>query len=1113
MKNLDLYTDSQRNAILHDNGNMLVSASAGSGKTMVVIQRILRLITEGNVSVDKILAVTFTNAAASEMKEKLKSEILKLLSEKNDAFLKSQLDKINTASISTIHSFCYDLIKRYFYEIGLDASVKLVDEKENDKIASEALDSLFDRLYEENNQDFFETLTYFTKKRKDGYLRSLILSLYKFSDSESDLNEVYRITKTTHENVYDLMFNKVFKKAVLELNGAQNLLTAVINSFSVDEKRKGFSIALNEKLNALKDAKTPEEFIELYETGKVSLPSSKVLEVEATDNLKYVYALINDICGEVKSAFSCSREEIETKAKKGLSVVEKLFNLTTEFKNEYQNLKTENNVVDFSDLQKYALKLLENESILKDVKSRYEYIFVDEYQDVNDIQERLVNLISSNNLFMVGDSKQSIYAFRGCNPKFFIEKYKNYTEEQGGKAISLDNNFRSSSSVINTVNNIFSDVFTQDFSGLDYAKNPMIYGELYKNYKGKAVYHLINDKPKIKEENQVKGVYSVIENYNPKTTKEYGEEEGLVVNLINDIVGKEYYDIKEKDENKRIKKFTYGDICILARSNNGLVTSVLSALRDSNIPTTVGGKKSIGEYPEVKVLISLVSALCFINQDIPLATIMLNLWDFTEEELTIIREKRGRNQSFYESVKALSTGGSELSNKLNNFLLDFDRIRLIAEFVSANEILTKVVSETEWDAKLLSQPFGVEKLKRVERFIAESIIGENKMNVKEFNDYIAKSVEDITVTEVAGDDTVKFMTEHSSKGLEYPCVIVIGNDTTFNSSDVKSTFILDRDYGIVTKIYNPDTMIIEDNPVASVIKAEYKIKRAVEEARVLYVALTRAKCELHVIARAKNVKELREPSLFTKANKPSDFLSQRDTECVFYNGEDLVLTVDSQGVAVAGNKINENLSSMIRENLTYTYPHLNDTVIPLKTSVSDVNNNLEDEYFKTITIFTSDNAERGTAYHKVLEKINFYAEDLSTEIDKVLNGGDFTEREKSFIDKAKVLEILSMEIFKQIKDYSLFKEKKFYCLVDGTDLGYLSSQKVLVQGIIDLLCEKDNEIILIDYKLSSIESDIDLIKKYKMQLLLYKRAVETITGKKVTKTYLINILQNRIVEL
>ncbi len=1112
MKNLELYTDSQRNAILHDNGNMLVSASAGSGKTMVVIQRILRLITECNVGVDKILAVTFTNAAASEMKEKLKGEILKLLSEKNDTFLKCQLEKINTASISTIHSFCYDLIKRYFYEIGLDASVKLIDEKESDKLASEAMDLLFDRLYEEGNKEFFETLTYFTKKRKDSYLRSLILSLYKFSDGESNLNEVYALTKTTHENVYDLMLDKVFNRALIELDGVQYLLEKVINSFKVDVKRKAFAVRLNETLIQLKGTKTPKEFIEIYENCKTSLPSNTVVEEESTNSLKQVNAVICDIVDEVKSAFSCSREEIEIKAQKGLSVVEKLFNLTIEFKREYQNLKAENNVVDFSDLQKFALQLLQNENILSAVKSRYEYIFIDEYQDVNEIQERLINLIASNNLFMVGDSKQSIYAFRGCNPKFFIEKYKNYTDKAGGQAISLDNNFRSSNAVIKTVNNIFSEVFTQDFSGLDYAKNPMIYGELYKNYQGKAVYHLINDKPKTNSVNQVKGVYSVMENYNPVTVKEYGEEESLVVNLVNDIVGKEYYDVKEKDEGKRVKKFTYGDICILARSNNTLVNNVLSALRDSSIPTTVGGKKSIGEYPEVKVMISLVTAICFINQDIPLATVMLNLWDFTEEELIIIREKCGRKRSFYECVKALSLGSGALSQKLKNFLLDFDKIRLVAEFVSANEILTNAVSETGWDAKLLSEPFGVEKLKRVERFIAESIIGENKMNIKEFNDYISKSVEDITVTEVTGDDTVKFMTEHSSKGLEFPCVIIVGNDTLFNSSDVKSTFITDRDYGVVTKIYNPETMIVEDNPVANLIKAEYKFKRAVEEARVLYVALTRAKCELHVIARAKNVKPLRDASTFTKANKPSDFLSQSDTECILYSGEDLSLSVDSKGIAVAGNKVNENLSNMIRENLTYKYPHIKDTVIPLKTSVSEVNANFDDEYFKTVSIFTSENAERGTVYHKVLEKCNFYAPDLSLEVDNVISNG-FSEKEKSLIDKQKILNILNMDIFKQIKGYKLSKEKKFYCLVNGEELGYLSNEKVLVQGVIDLLCEKDNEIILIDYKLSSIADDNDLIKKYKTQLTLYKKAVEIITGKKVSKTYLINILQDRVVEI
>lgn len=1107
-------TTNQRLAILHDDGNMLVSASAGSGKTMVVIQRIVRLIIDKKIDVDKILAVTFTNAAASEMKEKLKKEILSILSEKNDEFLKEQLDKVNTSSISTIHSFCYDLIKKYFFEIGLDASVKLIDEKESDKLSSEALSNLFDRYYEEGNQDFFEGVEFFTKKRKDKNLREAILKLYKFSLEESSLDAVYEKTKYSHENAYNLIIDKIFTPALSRLHELENEFDKVIALCDADLMRKNYLIEIKDQMIGLQSLKTPKEVVGAY--IKRDLPRQGKLSPEVYNELKRVKGEFDSVIFNLGDANSLDREVIEKNAKQGFKIAEKLFWLTREFKTEYEKLKGENNVLDFSDLQKYALKLLENPKILESVKEKYEYIFVDEYQDVNDVQEKIITLISKDNLFMVGDSKQSIYAFRGCNPKFFVDKFKRFEDNVGGKAVPLDNNFRSSSAVISSVNKIFSDVFTTEFSGIDYSKNPMIYGGLYKEFEGNVVYHLVEDKSK-SEKQEVKGVYSVAKNYNPTAVKKYGEEAALIVKLITDIVGTKYYDIKANvDEGEDpIKTYNYKDICILSRSmgvKNTLIQNVTSALIDFKIPVTIGGKNKIAKYPEIQALISLVSAICFINQDIPLATVMLNFWGFTEDELSLIRKEYINEQYFYSCVKNYASKTDNLGIKVSNFLQALDKFRLIAEFVSANEILTKVVSETEWDAKLLSKPFGKEKLKRVERFIAESVVGETKMNIKEFNDYLEKSVEDITITETAGDDTVKFMTEHASKGLEFPCVIVIGADTEYNDNDVIGDYIYDREFGVVTKIFYPDTMLKADNPLKIVVKEEYALKTAVEEARVLYVALTRAKCDLHVIAKAKNVSEERDLKKIKRANKPSDFLSRKDAKCVIYNGDDLTIMCDGKGTSVAGNKIDENLSTMIRENLTYTYPHLNDTVIPLKTSVSSVNSHLEDEYFETVSIFKGDNAERGTAYHKVLEKINFYAEDLSSELDSVLDKY-FTETEKSFIEKQRVLDILDMQIFKEIKDYTLFKEKKFYCLVSGEELGYLSSEKVLVQGIIDLLCEKDNEIILIDYKLSSIVNDNDLVKKYKTQLELYKKAVETITGKKVTKTYLVNILQNKVVKL
>lgn len=1114
MIDLKKYTKSQKQAVLHDSGNLLVSASAGSGKTMVIIDRIVRLITENKAKVDEILAMTFTKAAASEMKEKLKKALLKEFNETGDLKLKKQLDRVNASSISTIHSFCGDLIKKYFYLVGLDASFEVVDEKKANKLASEAIDNLFSKLYEERDKEFLDLLSIYSVKRKDYELRKIVLSLYYFAESEGSIEKVYSLSEQTHLNIYPLMVESSYKLCKNLLLDSERFIDLAIDGFKTDKKRKEFALLIKNHIQTLKLVDDVNYVYDCFKEINTKLPQNSVIENEATSLLKEGHALFKE-SKKALSILEVGDNEVAKKAQRGLSVLKALVNLAVKFREEFSKTKLENNAVDFSDLQKYALILLKDENVLNEVKSKYKYVFIDEYQDVNDVQESLVSLISNENVFMVGDSKQNIYAFRGCDTKYFTEKYKNYENNLGGRVLDLDYNFRSAPEIIKVVNNLFKSVFTEDFCKINYEKSPMIYGELYNGYQGKVLYHLIEDKKeeltKTPEDNK-RGVYSVIEDCKPNFATNYGEEEALVTKLITDIVGTPYYDIKEKDESKRYKNFTFGDICILTRSNGRLIDKILSALLSCDIPVSLEGKHSIGGYPEVKVLISLISAICQINQDIPLATIMLNMWDFTDEELCEIRQIGGKKNNFYSCVKRVKEKGGELGEKISGFLKDFEELRLISEFVSANEVLNRAVSKTDWDAKLLSQPYGKQKLKRVERFIAESASVDGKMNVKDFNDYILKSIDDIKIAESTGEDTVKIITEHSSKGLEYPCVIIVGCDVEYNSQDVKTSVIMDRNYGVSTRIYDAESMTFEENPVTIFIKNDYKYRRAVEEARVLYVAMTRAKCELHVIAREKNVKEEHEFSLFSSAQRPSDFLARSDAECVIYPAGALSLVKNERKNKVISGEVNKELSSSIKDSLTYEYPYIKDTKIPLKTSVSSANNK-DDEYYKTVNVFFESSAEKGTAYHKILELCNFDSDDLTGEVDRILTLNNFTKEQLSLIDKNKVLDILNITIFKTFKNSVVSKERKFCCLMDSSKLGYDSKEKVLVQGVIDLFLEDADGITLIDYKLSTIQKDEDLLRKYKTQMQLYKFAIETITGKRVKKVYILNILSGKLVEL
>lgn len=1008
-------TPSQRKAILHGKGNALVSASAGSGKTFVVIERIIRLISEENVGIDKILAMTFTNLAADEMKEKLKKALIDYFNETGDNKIKEEISKIPTADISTIHSFCNNLLKRYFYVLGLDANFKLIDEKENSVLKKQAIDDLFESFYEEKNEKFLKIIDILSRSRRDDNVKEIILDIYNFCEQNDGIEEIYQKTLKTHNDL--------------------------INSG----------------------------------------------EYEGLENLQEKNKIIAD-----------------------LSLCENLFFVVKEYEKVYQNAKKDLNVVDFEDIIKLAIKLLENDDVREELKNKYSYIFVDEYQDVNYLQEKLINLISNDNLFMVGDSKQSIYAFRGCNPKFFMEKFEKYKNGQGGTAISLDKNFRSASKILEYVNNVFSRVMVKDLCGYDYSENPMEYGGLYDNNEGEAVVHLYNDDTeKEKEEVTEYPVYSVV-NDNQKVAKKYSKDALLVYKIISEKYGKsEYYDIKEK----KFKKVGYGDICVLGRSKSA-VEKIVEILVDMKIPVTSGGEESLSGYPEVKVMNDLVSYLNNACQDVPLASTLINFGNFNETELAEIRRRGGRRKSFYECVNLCVQNEDGLSQKLKLFLDKIAKYRLIAEFATASEVLYKIIRETDFDARLLATEYGERKLLRVETFINQSVTLNGNLSIKKFGEFLETSFNDLKINESSGEDTVKVMTCHASKGLEYPIVIAVGLASRFNNEDKSKTVFLNKNLGISARSFSETDKVRSKNVVNDLILNDYEINRSLEESRLLYVTLTRAKYELHLVVSDKNLSDGNIEKI-VKATKNTDFLTETDGDVITHLESTLTVQDTTEGKDTAGVEADEDLANKIYENLTYEYPYPLDTVLPVKRSVSAINEH--DEYYETTSLFGETSSEKGTAYHRFLELCSFDSEKVESELNLYKESGLITEEEYTLLSVEKLKNILKMPIFENIKVSSVLREQKFCLLQKPSEIGLTSSSEdaeILVQGVIDLMVyNNDNTVTLCDYKLSTVKEETDLIKTYEKQLLLYKKAIEIIFKKQVKEVYLINILQEKIIKV
>ncbi len=1113
MRDYSYLTPSQKQAIFYDNGNLLVSASAGSGKTHVVIERIIRLVTEKNVGIDRILAVTFTNLAASEMKEKLKKALILAFNESGDVRYKYELEKISMADISTIHSFCLNLLKKYFYKLGIDASFEVLDAKKCKKLQGEAMSSLFEALYGENDSDFTLLVNLFGGKRNDKGLRKIISGIYSFALNDLGLESLKEKTLNSHLNLLEIIKEDILPSVNKEAQSYLDAFNNILRLLDGDEKRVEICNKAIVLASSLSLTSNLFEFSKLYCGFELKLTSSKPKNKAVADEFKN---LINDFKGfysTILNNFNVSEEEAKIQAQQNVKIINALFDVANRYSEYYTQLKNEENGVDFSDLEVLTYKLLQNEDIAQEVKTKYDYVFVDEYQDVNAIQEKIISKIINDNAFLVGDSKQSIYAFRGCNPKFFIDKYESYKNGIGGSAISLDYNFRSAKNIIDLTNKVFSDVFTTQFSGFDYAKNPMVYGNGYADFKGETVIHLIEDDEKEVEEFSNKKVYSVIDSFKGLTKKEYGKQEILTVNLVRELLKTTYYDIKEPCKDKRIKPVDFKDICILVRGVNGYGEAVVSALYDAGIPVSSSATSEISQYPEIKALFDAVNAIIMPQKDIPFASFMLNFGGFNETELASIRKFGGNDKSFYDCVTFVKNSSQEISKKVADFITWYEKLRLIAEYAKASEILYKIIGETGFTTKLYAMEFGNERVKRVERFISESVLSNKSMTLLEFSNYLSESIDEITQTQTAGENTVTVMTEHASKGLEFPIVIIADFNKQFNSSEILGDVLYSKKYGIVPKNYNLEEMTYSENLLRFASKVHFKEERAVEEARLFYVAITRAKCALHFIANSSSLNK-RKYSTFKIADKQKCFLDENDAEIIIHNSSEFDFNKKEEGIAVMGSESDAELTKLIQKNLTFKYSYYEDTVMPLKRSVSEVNKSDAQDYYETTNLFGLSNTETGTAYHKFFQLCNFYGDSCQKQMQSLLDSGKITSEEASLIDVNNLDGVLKMPIFTKIKDYELKKEQRFCALFDAKKFGYnTSNEEILIQGVFDLVAIKGGRAILIDYKYSTIKNDDDLIKNYKTQMQLYKEAIEKSSNLKVDEVYLINVLQLKCLKL
>ena len=1120
------YTPDQRKAVIAEGRNVLVSASAGSGKTFVMIERVIRLIVEGKAEVGEILAVTYTTAAAEEMKQKLVKAIIAEINAGRDAArFRKALSEVPTASISTFHSFCANLIRTYFYALDVDPSVSVADENQAGELKNKALDSLFESLYETRDEDFLYLVRIMGRSRGDDSLKETVKKLYEFASSEKSAEEF--LTKAA-ENITEKSFYKsenelygIFAAYIKELIRIGENLASLAESY-------GYAVYVEyvgELLVKLKTCLNAKDFRSLIKAAGLSVPKAPRTTSKDDEDLaaykgklEYFKKKCKDVYDDIREASPNDDEEKDLSEYLSTARATKaLCRLTIDFGKEYARLKADAAALDFADLEHFAYRLLsENPDVLSAVKKKYKYVFADEYQDVNGIQEAILSLISSDNAFMVGDVKQSIYAFRGCNPDIIAAKFERY-ERGEGETVSLDANFRSTDAVLAAVNKTFSPIMTKDFGGTDYKNNPMTGSGKYPQGYGETI---LIEIPEAEKEKTIKGgVYDIVDDVNAPAPKAAFAEGAVVANIVRKEAGGKVYDLKAKRE----REVTPKDFAVLTRNSSGFPTEIVRHLKRNDIPVSSSAKNPVGDYPEIKLLKDLLKIIVRFADDAPLfACLKSAIGGVSEAEAAEIKRAAyaaitsdtgdkpaaTKKPTFADCYRwyLLSGEDENIRNKLKNFDEYISKIRLLSGFENAGEILSRVLSETGLDLEILSQKNGEIRLSRVERFIAEAGSGENGLSVSKFLTRAESDDGDVSVGSSDGDDSVTVTSMHASKGLEYPIVILAGLGKRFNLDDTKKEILTDRYEGIALKFYDEESKRTKITLPRAAFKERARLNAIKEEMRVFYVAMTRAECKLYLVT-SEPVEENDDFTSILFANKFSDFIKTKyfdkkitadDTE--IGDGEDVR--------EVYISKDRPSLTDLIRKNLSFIYPYEEDVNLPVKRAVTSLAEDAttDDDEMTEIRLPVDKTArERGIAYHAFLQHADSFYEDAGVLLEKIKTGKKLTDEQLALLSVEKLRKILSSPLFEEIRGYKFYKEQPFIAQMAANEISNTNATgDVLVQGIIDLLAVKGDKAIIVDYKYSK-KSISHLKETYAYQLALYKKAVEKTLKLKVEKTILFNL--------
>ena len=1000
------WTKEQKQAIEEKGSNILVAAAAGSGKTAVLVERIIKKVLEDGIDIDKLLVVTFTNAAASEMRERVLDAIYKKLDDNpNSEKLLRQITLLNKASICTIDSFCLDVVRNNFYELeNLSPNFRIADTTEIELLKQEVIEDLFEKKYEEENEDFTKLIHTYTSYKDDTPLKDLILKIYNYIQSNpfpekwlKEKIEMFNIEEDLEKDFSKTIWGKILLEEINEvlIDGITSLESA--RKLLYDNKDlEGYLKIIEHDIDMLNNLKENlSNWDNAYEINKALefiKWSGKRIDSNEKDEAKNIRDSVKDNLKVLNNILVCDSKTANRDIFDMYNILLKLENIIFEFGEEFSKRKRDKNIVDFQDVEHFALKILvkeqegkiENTPVAKKYQEKYEEIAIDEYQDSNLVQEYILNSVSrKNNIFMVGDVKQSIYKFRQAMPELFISKYKNYKNKEEKKdddnlKIQLFKNFRSRENILYFTNLIFQDIMSDRLGDIDY--NEEEYLNLGANYK-ESKEHLnteidIIDLLEEDEEENLKESYNENEeNLEDERIEDVELEARFVANKIKELIDNKFQVWDRKEEEYR--DISYKDIVILLRSTSNIASVYEQELLNLDLPVFSDSSQEYLDSIEIETIMNLLKIIDNPMQDIPLVSVMRSyIGKFTDNDLVKIRLS-DKYDNFYTCMeKALVDADLELREKIKDFFNKLDIWRKEQEYLSLDELVWKIYWDTGYYNYCGLMSNGVLRQANLKMLFQkareyESSNFKGLYNFINFIDKIKISSGDMGSAKLIGenDDVVRIMSIHKSKGLEFPVVFLSSTGKQFNLNDLKEDVLLHQDMGIGAKYIDYDMQIKYDTLSKRAIKDKILTETLSEEMRILYVALTRAKEKLFITGISKDIKKELEkidanieryekqdskinPILIKKCKKylewillvyqyEKDFCKDK-IDFNIYKKKELLTKfkkIDNEEIDVIKEleekaKSYKNNLKDIQKILEYKYKNILDTTIPTKTSVT-----------------------------------------------------------------------------------------------------------------------------------------------------------------------------------